>query len=126
MDDQVSLLLVCNLEICGARVSDGEIDFLACAGALDRVGGTSCGWTTHETGGKDSRGRKVLKMELPDQGGKAFVIPVKSSGSTVKRPKVFSRPILVQADLPYNVLDEGWDGALVSLKLRAREWKFFL
>jgi hypothetical protein len=61
----------------------------------------------HKTGGKDATGRKVLKMELPDQGGKAFVIPVKFSGSTVKRPKVFSLPILPQANLPYNIFVEG-------------------
>ncbi len=95
-------------------------------GPLDSIGGTSCGWTTHESEGKDSKGRKVLKIELPDQGGKAFVIPVKSSGSTVKQPKVFSLPMLAQADLPYDVLIKGWDEVLNSLKLRAREWKFFL
>ena len=74
----------------------------------------------------DGKRRNVLKMDLPKQGGKAFVIPVKSSGSAVKRPKVFSRPILSQADLPYETLTEGWDEALRNLKLRAREWKYFL
>lgn len=123
---QVALRLVAETDICGARTADGEVDFLACGAPLDRVGGTSCGWATHETGGMDGKRRSVLKMDLPKHGGKAFVIPVKSSGSAVKRPKVFSRPILPQADLPYEVLTDGWDEALKNLKLRAREWKYFL
>ena len=57
-DVRVALVLVSKDEICGARVSDGEVDFHACAGALDREGGTSCGWSTHETDGKDAKGRK--------------------------------------------------------------------
>ena len=65
-------------------------------------------------------------MDSPKQGGKAFVIPVKASGSTVKWPKVFSRPILPQAHLPYKILTEGWDETLKNLKLRAMEWKYFL
>ena len=91
----VALRLVCDADICGARTADGEVNFLACGAPLDRVGGTSCGWATHKTGRKDGKQHNVLKMELPEQGGKAFVIPVpiKSSGSTVKRPKVFLRPI---------------------------------
>jgi hypothetical protein len=121
-DILVALRLVGDTDICGARTADGEVDFLACGASLDRVGGTSCEWATHETGGMDGKRRNVLKMDLPKQGGKAFVIPVKSSGSAVKRPKVFSRPILSQADLPYETLTEGWDEALRNLKLRAREW----
>jgi hypothetical protein len=31
----VALVAVSKSEICGARVGDGEIDFLACAGAVD-------------------------------------------------------------------------------------------
>jgi hypothetical protein len=54
------------------------------------------------------------------------VIPVKSSGSTVKCPKIFSLPILPQVDLPYDIFVKGWDEALVTLKLCAIEWKFFL
>ncbi len=108
-------------EICGAWVTDGEVDFLACAGALDRPGGTSCGWTTHATGGKDAKGCLVLKMKLPEGGGEVFAIPVKASGSAVKRQKIFSLPTLAQVDLPYDVLGEGWDETLMTLKLRARE-----
>ncbi len=59
-------------------------------------------------------------------GLRTFVIPVKASGSTTKRPKVFSRPIPPQAHLPYKILTEGWDKTLKNLKLRAREWKYFL
>jgi hypothetical protein len=59
--DRVALLLVSRDEICGAWVTDGEVDFLACAGTLDRPGGTSCGWTTHATGGKDAKWCLVLK-----------------------------------------------------------------
>ena len=126
-DVRVALVLVSKDEICGARVSDGEVDFHACAGALDREGGTSCGWSTHETDGKDAKGRKVLKMELPASGIRAFAIPVKSSGSTVKRPKIFSLPILPKDQLPYDViLPYGWDETLLTLRLRAREWKFFI
>jgi hypothetical protein len=116
-DILVALRLVGDTDICRARTADGEVDFLACGALLDRVGGTSCGWATHETGGMDGKCRNVLKMDLPKQGGKAFVIPVKSSGSAVKRPKMFSRPILSQADLPYVTLTEGWDEALRNLKL---------
>ncbi len=69
LSDRVALLLLSKDEICAARVTDGEVDFLACAGALDCPGGTSCGWTTHATGGKDAKGRLVLKMKLPEGGG---------------------------------------------------------
>jgi hypothetical protein len=51
-------------------------------------------------------------------------IPVKSSGSLVKRPKIFSVPTLPLAELPYDVLPEGWYEALITLKLSARQWKF--
>ena len=125
-DALVALQLVGDTDICGARTADGEVNFLACGAPLDRIGGTSCGWATHVTGGKDGKRRNVLKMDLPKQGGKAFVIPVKASGSSVKRPKVFSRPILPQAHLPYEILTEGWDETLKNLKLRVREWKYFL
>ena len=107
-------------EICGARVGDREVDFLACAKKLDRVGGLSCGMTTHKTGGNDSKKRNVLKMTPPHQGG-VFVIPVAASNSTVKRPKMFSSPILPQASLPYDVFNKGWDATLTSFGLRARE-----
>jgi hypothetical protein len=61
----VTLMVVTKAEICGARVGDGEVDFLTCAKVVDRVGGSSCGMTTHQTGGKDSKKRNVLKMTLP-------------------------------------------------------------
>ena len=64
-DTLVTLLLVTKDEICGARVGNSEVDFLACAKKLDRVGGSSCGIITHQTGGKDSKKRNVLKMTLP-------------------------------------------------------------
>jgi hypothetical protein len=67
-DTLVTLLLVTKDEICGAQVGDREVDFLACAKKLDRVGGSSCGMTTHQTGGKDSKKQNVLKMTLPHQG----------------------------------------------------------
>ena len=84
------------------------------------------GTLSPKNGGIDGKCCNVLKMDLPKQGDEDFVIPVQSSGSAVKRPKVFSRPILPQADLPYETLTEGWDEALRNLKLRAREWKYFL
>ena len=64
----VSLVVVSKHETCAARLGDGEVDFLACAGPLDRPGGTSCGWSTHELGGKDSKRRSVIKMDLPEKG----------------------------------------------------------
>lgn len=70
--------------------------------------------------------RPVLKMKLPADGSKVYAIPVKSSGSGVKRPKIFSLTTLPLADLPYDVLTEGWDEALRTLKLRPRDWKFFI
>jgi hypothetical protein len=42
-DVAVTLVAVSKCETCGARVMDGEVDFLACAGAMDWLGGTSCG-----------------------------------------------------------------------------------
>jgi hypothetical protein len=114
--DQVRLVLVSKTKICGARVSDGEVNFLSCAGALDHVGGTSCGWATHKTGGKDAKRHQVLKIYLPGGGVKA-AIPIQSLGSAVKCPKIFSLPILPQASLPYKVLSSDWDEALTSLEL---------
>ncbi len=92
-DVMVALIVVSKAEICGARVGDEEADFLACAGPVDRPGGTSCGWATHETGGKDAKRRNILKMSLPDQ-GEVFAIPMNASRSLVKRPKIFSTPVL--------------------------------
>ena len=106
-DVRVALVLVSKDEICGARVSDGEVDFLACAGPLERPGALTCSWLTHATGGKDAKMRPVLTMKLPANGSKVYAIPVKSSGSGVKRPKIFSLPTLPFADLPYDVLTEG-------------------
>ncbi len=40
MEALVALVVVSKGEICGARVSDGEVDFLACAGTVDCPGGT--------------------------------------------------------------------------------------
>jgi hypothetical protein len=40
-DVMVALIAVSKAEICGARVGDGEVDFLACAGPVDCTGGTS-------------------------------------------------------------------------------------
>ncbi len=64
--DRVRLVLVSKAKICGAHVSNREVNFLACTGALDCVGGTSCGWATHKTGGKDAKRHQVLKMDLPE------------------------------------------------------------
>jgi hypothetical protein len=114
----VDLVVVSGGEICGTRVSDGKVDFLVCAGPVDCPGGTSCGWATHETGGKDSKRRNVLKISLPDQ-GEVFAIPVNATRSLVKRPKIFLIPILPQWDLPYDVLSRGWDKTLTTLCLRA-------
>ncbi len=60
------LVLASKNEVCGAHVADGEVDFLVCPGALDNVGGTSCG--THMAGRKDAKGRQVLEMDLPEGG----------------------------------------------------------
>ena len=58
--------------------------------------------------------------------GGGVVIPVAASNSTVKRPTMFSTPILPQASLPYNVFNKGWDAMLSSFCLQAREWKFLI
>jgi hypothetical protein len=89
----VALVAVSKSEICGARVGDGEIDFLACAGAVNQTGGTSCGWATHKMGGKDAKKQNVIKISLPNE-GEVFAIPVNASRSLVKRPKIFSTPAL--------------------------------
>ncbi len=120
----VALVVVSKSLTCGARISDGEVDFLACAGAMERPGLGGCGWTTHELGRKASKKRRVVKMELPEQ-GEAFAISVKSSGGKVQRPKIFLLPILRRADLPYPETVK-WDIPLLSLKFRARDWKFVI
>ena len=124
--DWVTLRVVSSTEICGARMADGEVDFLACAGSLESPGALTCSWLTHATGGKDAKMRPVLKMKLPANGSKVYAIPVKSSGSGVKHPKIFSLTTLPLADVPYDVLTEGWDEALWTLKLHPRHWKFFI
>ncbi len=121
----VALVVVSKSETCVARVFDGEVDFLMCAGPVDCPGGTLCGWATHETGEKDSKRRNVLKMALPDQ-GEVFAIPVNASRRLVKKPKIFLIPILPWVDLPYAIFNKGWDKMLTTLCLRAREWKYFL
>ena len=65
----VTLMLVTKSGICGAWVGYGEVDFLACRKAVDWEGGSSCGMTTHQLGGKDSKKRNVLKVTLPQEGG---------------------------------------------------------
>jgi hypothetical protein len=42
LETLVCLVMVSKSEICGARVGNGEVDFLACAGPVDWPGGTSC------------------------------------------------------------------------------------
>ncbi len=124
MEIGVSLIVVSRQETCGAWVMDGEVDFLACAGGMDCLGGTSCGWTTHELGDKDAKKWTVLKMDLPEW-GEAFAILVKPLGSLVQRPKVFLKPILPRSHLPYpKTID--WDLPLFSIKLKAREWKYLI
>jgi hypothetical protein len=76
---------------------------------------------THIMGGKDAKGCLVVKMDLPQGGGKVFAIPVKTSCSGVKQPMMFSLPTLPQVNLPYKVLTKGWDEALTTLKLRASD-----
>ena len=123
-DVGVSLIVVSKQGTCGARVSEGDIDFLACAGATERAGAAGCGFTTHEFGGKDSLKRPVVKMAFPEA-GEGFAILVKPSGSVVKRPKIFSLPILARVALPYpQTID--WDLPLTSFKFKAREWKFLI
>jgi hypothetical protein len=84
----VALVAVSKSEICRARVGDGEVNFLACAGLVDQAGGTSCGWATHETGGKDAKKRNVLKISLPDEGF-VFAIPVNASRSWSRGQRYF-------------------------------------
>ena len=123
-DVGVSLIVVSKQGTCGARVSEGDIDFLACAGATERPGAAGCGFTTHELGGKDSLKRPVVKMAFPEA-GEGFAILVKSSGSVVKRLKIFSLPILAREALPYPITID-WDLPLTSFKFKAREWKFLI
>ncbi len=40
---EVLLVTVSKRETCGARLTDGKVNFLACAGPMDQVGGTLCG-----------------------------------------------------------------------------------
>jgi hypothetical protein len=121
---QVSLVVVNKRETCRARLMDGEVDFLACAGPMEHPGGTGCGFTTHELGGKDSKKQTVIKMDLP-KNGDAFTILVKASWNSVKRPKIFSLPILLKTWLPYpETID--WDLPLTSFKFKAREWKYLI
>jgi hypothetical protein len=120
----VSLVVVSKSLTCGARTSDGEVDFLACAGVAERPGGGGCGWTMHELGGKDSKKKTVLKMDLPEQGG-GYAISVKSSGSKVQRPKIFLLPTLCKVNPPYPKTIK-WDISLLAFKFKAREWKLFI
>jgi hypothetical protein len=55
---------------------------------MERPGGTGCGFTMHELGGKDSKKQTVVKKDLP-KNGDAFAILVKALGSLVKMPKIF-------------------------------------
>ena len=123
-DVGVSLIVVSKQATCGARVSEGDVDYLACAGPTERPGAGGCGFTTHELGAKDSLRRPVVKMGFPENGD-GFAILVKPSGSTVKRPKVFSLPILARSSLPYPVTID-WDLPLTSFKFKAREWKLLI
>ncbi len=102
----VTLMVITKAEICGARVGDGEVDFLACAKVVDRVRGLSCGMTTHQTGGKDSKKRNVLKMTLPQQGG-VFVILVGATNSSIKRPKVFFKSYPPSSKSPLQCVQQG-------------------
>jgi hypothetical protein len=120
----VLLIVVCKSKTCGARVLDSKVDFLARAGAMDCPGGGMCGWTMHELGGKDSKKRTVVEMDLLDQ-GEAYVILVRTSGSSVQRPKVFLLPILLKADLPFPKTIK-WDLPLLSFKFKVSKWKLFI
>ncbi len=119
-DVTVALIAVSKAEICDARVGDREVDFLVCAGPVNCPGGTLCGWATHDTGGKDTKRRNVIKMSLLDQ-GEVFDIPVNASRSLVKRPKIFSTLVLPQDNLPYAIFNKGWDEMLTTIHLMARE-----
>ena len=61
-------------------------------------------------------------MDFPKTGD-CFTILVKSLGSTVKRPKIFSLPILLRVSLPYPASID-WDLPLTLFKFKARELKF--
>jgi len=63
-------------------------------------------------------------MEFPKTGD-CFAILVKPSGSTVKKTKIFSLPILLGAILPYPASID-WDLPLTSFNFKAREWKFLI
>ncbi len=78
------------------------------------------------TGGEDAKRASGVKDEAAGRGGMVFAIPVKASGSIVKRPNIFSLPTLAKVDLPYNVLTKEWDETLTTLKLCAWEWKIFI
>ena len=119
----VSLVVVSKIKTCGARVSGGDVDFLACAGDNERPGSGGCGWTTHELGGRDSNKKAVVKMVFPKRGD-GYAILVKSSGGKIQRPKIFSLPILLKDDLPFPDTIE-WDLPLLSFKFKAQEWKLF-
>ncbi len=123
-DVGVSLIVVSKQANCGAQVSEGDVDYLACAGPTERPGAGRCGFTTHELGGKDSLKRPVVKMGFLEAGD-GFAILMKPSGSTVNRPKIFSLPILARASLPYPVTID-WDLPLTSFKFKAREWKLLI
>jgi hypothetical protein len=69
---------MCGPPTCGVRVMDGEVDFLTCAVAMDRLGGTLCEWTTHELRGKDIKKCTVIKMDLPVDSS-AYAIPVSTT-----------------------------------------------
>jgi hypothetical protein len=124
VDVGVTLVAVSKRKTCGARVTDGEVDFLACAGPMDRPGGTSCGWATHELGGEDAKKCTVLKMDFPEI-GVTYAILVKPSRSSVQRPKVFSLPILLKDHLPFPKTIQ-WDIPLTTFKFKAREWKYLI
>jgi hypothetical protein len=124
VDVGVTLVAVSKRKTCGARVTDGEVDFLACAGPMDWPGGTSCGWATHEFGGKDAKKRTVLKMDLPKI-GVAYAIPAKPSGSLVQQPKVFSLLILLKDHLPFPKTIQ-WGVPLTTFKFKARDWKYLI
>jgi len=75
-------------------------------------------------GGKDSKRRSVIKMDLPEKGS-LFAIQVKPSGSSVVRPKVFALPILRENQLPYPQLID-WALPLTTFRFKAREWRFVI
>ena len=122
-DKVVTLRIVSRKLICGARIGDGEKDFQACGVAPDLTGKT-CGKATHEEGGKDSKGRPVRKMELPEDEGEVLAINVRLSSVNVKA-KVFSRPSLPLSKFP-NRLEGPRNDLLLGLQYKARSWKVLL